>query len=182
MNSFGGFSPKGHPLRILHRPKWIWWCHTSTRIHVKSWTTGRHTSCSASFTAKILWKLSTFRASKPMRSLLNLNCWQDKAVTSFAVSVHENSDYREMEVSIANVQTKPRSLFAIPRFNGVANIVPQENGGIKRFVRVSSGCVILISGMTYFCFQGAILELTIAKNQERELTFTNRHLIFLFTL
>ena len=73
-----------------------------------------------------------------------------------------------MEVSIANAQTKPRSLFAMLRNKNASLIVTPKINGINRFVILSSVFATLISGhadfcKTYFCFQGAVLEVTIAK-------------------
>ena len=74
----------------------------------------------------------------------------------------------EMEVSIANAQTKSCSLFVVLRNKKSALIVTPESGGINGFVRLSASSAILISDRlgfckTCFCFQGAVLELNLAK-------------------
>ena len=74
----------------------------------------------------------------------------------------------EIEVSLANAQTKRLSLFVILRNKNAHLIVALEKAGINGFVRLSAFSVILISDRlgfckTYFCFQGAVLELNLAK-------------------
>ena len=82
--------------------------------------------------------------------------------------MHSEQHSYEMEVSIANVPTKPRSLFAMSRNKNTHFIITPESAKIYKFVIVSASFAILVSGLdsfcnTYFCFQGTILELSFAK-------------------
>ena len=88
-----------------------------------------------------------------------------------------------MEVSIANAQTKPRSLFAMLRNKNAHLIITPEIAWINRFVSLSASSVTLISGQTdfrntYFCFQRAILELYFAKNSQTGTLFCKLELSY----